>query len=67
MESWKHCAKTWYSIDISLAMKNIKSGSIVKCRVNGEEYLFNIPNELNSDITPEMIKNGKWYVYTWSD
>ena len=48
-------------------MKNIKTGSIVKCKVNDEGYLFNIPNEVNQDITPEMIKNGKWYVYTWSD
>jgi len=67
MESWEHCAKTWYCIDISLAMKNIKSCSIVKCKVNDEAYLFNIPNEIKSDINSEMIKNGKWYVYTWSD
>jgi len=67
LESWEHCAKTWYSIDISLAMKNIKSGSIVKCKVNDEGYLFNIPDEVNQNITPELIKNGKWYVYTWSD
>jgi len=67
MESWKHCAKTWYYIDISLAMKNIKSGSIVKCKINNEGYLFNIPDKINQDITPEMIKNGRWYVYTWSD
>jgi len=67
MESWKHCAKTWYSIDISLAMKNIKSGSIVKCKVNDEEYMFNILDNVNSDINSEMINNGKWYVYTWSD
>ena len=51
--------QSWYSIDISLAMKNIKSGSIVKCKVNDEGYLFNIPNEINPNITPEMIKNGK--------
>ena len=67
MESWEHCAKTWYSIDISLAMKNIKSGSIVKCKVNDEEYMFNILDNVNSDINSEMINNGKWYVYTWSD
>ena len=67
MESWKHCAKTWYSIDISLAMKNIKSGSIVKCKVNDTGCLFNIPNKNNPNINPEMIKDGKWYVYTWSD
>ena len=67
MESWKHCAKTWYSIDISLAMKNIKSGSIIKCKVNDEEYMFNILDNVNSDINSEMINNGKWYVYTWSD
>ena len=67
METWEHCAKTWYSINISLAMKNIKSGSIVNCKVNDEGYLFNIPDKINQNITPEMIKNGKWYVYTWSD
>ena len=48
-------------------MKNIKCSSIVKCKVNDEGYLFNIPNKINPNITPEMIKNGKWYVYTWSD
>jgi len=67
MESWKHCAKTWYSIDISLAMKNIKSGSIVKCKINEAEYLFNTSNGNNLNIIPDMIKNGEWHVYTWSD
>jgi len=67
MKSWEHFAKTWYNIDISLAIKNIKSGSIVKCKVNDEGYLFNIPNKINQNINSEMINNGKWYVYTWSD
>lgn len=67
MNAWEHCAKTWYHIDISLALKNIKSGSIVKCKINEAEYLFNITSENNLNITPNMIKNGEWYVYTWSD
>ena len=67
MESWEHCSKSWYLIDVPLAIKNIKDNSIVKCKINGEEYMFNIPDKSNSDINNEMIMNGKWYVFTWSN
>lgn len=67
MSFWEHCGKSWYYIDVPLAIKNIKDNSIVKCKIDNEEYSYNIQDENNPDITNEMIKNGKWYVYTWSN
>lgn len=66
MKSWEHCAKTWFKTDSSLATENIKNNSIVKCKLNEEEYYFNIPDEKNKDITKDMIRYGKWYIYTFA-
>ena len=63
---WEHCAKTWYHIDISLAVEDIKEKEIVKCELNGIEVLFNTEEPIPV-ITQEMLLNGDWYVYTWSD
>jgi len=66
MKSWEHCAMVWCMIDVSLAIKDIKDKDIVKCVLNNKEYFFNIPDDYSLDITPDMINNGKWYVYTWA-
>lgn len=60
------CNEILFNI-LFVGKKNIKNDSIVKCELGDKEYLFNIPGEKNQDITAEMIKNGQWYVYTWSD
>ena len=63
---WEHCAKTWYPIDVGLAVQNIKSNGVVECKLNGNKILFNT-EEINPEITQEMLFDGEWYVYTWSD
>lgn len=67
MKPWQHCAMKWYSIDTGLAMQNMRDNCIVKCMIDDQEFIFNIPNETSPGITVDMIKNGEWYVYTWAD
>lgn len=66
MESWEHCSKRWYEIDIVTVVRNINRKSILKCKLNNKEYIFNIPDKINLKINLDMMKNGNWYVYTWS-
>ena len=39
---------------------------IMNCSYNGNEYFFGIGKE-EAKITEDMRKNGKWYIYTYSD
>ena len=61
----------WYLIPYDLALENIDSGNIIKCKYKEFQCLYNLPNEKEcqskESITYDMMKNGEWYVYTWAD
>ena len=46
--------------------RNGKVYGIYLCKYKGEEYYFGIGKE-EPTITEDMIKNGEWSEYTWTD
>lgn len=63
---WEHAGKKFYDISVEYIIKNIERKTELRCFYNDQVYYFNIGTE-EPEITEEMINNGKWQVYTWSD
>lgn len=63
---WEHAGKKFYDISVEYTIKNIQLKNVMRCFYDDKVYYFNIGTE-EPEITEEMINNGKWQVYTWSD
>jgi len=68
---WEHSCKSFQMISNNVAAINMTADNkedpiILKCEYNGEVYYIGAGLE-DEEITVQMLKNGKWYVYTWED
>lgn len=63
---WEHCAMRFYEIEEPYISRDIAHGSILRCYYKEDVFFFNIGID-EPIITQEMILDGDWEVYTWSD
>lgn len=65
MLPWEHCAMSFQRIYGSMS-KNCLPYDIYLCRYHGKPFFFGLG--LNEpEVTDDMLENGTWLVYTWSD
>jgi len=62
---WEHCGKAFQKIWVPMKREFLSNG-IHFCRYRDKPYYFGI--ELDEpEVTDDMLENGTWLVYTWSD
>lgn len=62
---WEHCGKKFQKICVPMKREFLSNG-IHFCRYRDKPYYFGI--ELDEpEVTDDMLENGTWLVYTWSD
>ena len=65
MLPWKHCGMKFQKICFPMYKECLKTG-IHLCNYKEKSYYFGLG--LNEpEVTDDMLKNGTWLVYTWSD
>jgi hypothetical protein len=57
----------WIYIRTEVAIDNLIHNSEVKCIYKNKEYIFNKDSSYTDKISIGMIKEGKWYAYTYCD
>lgn len=65
MLPWEHCGKTFQKMCFQMKKELLNSG-IYLCRYDSKPYYFGIGLD-EPEVTNDMLENGTWLVYTWSD
>ena len=65
MLPWEHCGMRFHKVYGSMGRGSLKSG-IHYCNYNDKPYYFGIGLD-EPEVTDDMLENGYWAVYTWSD
>lgn len=65
MLSWEHVAMGFHKLNVPMKRILLESG-IHYCLYNDSHYYFGIGLE-EPIVTEDMLNNGVWFVYTWSD
>ena len=65
MLPWEHCGKTFSKVYCKMSRECLKY-DIHFCRYNDKPYYFGLGLE-EPEVTDDMLENGYWAVYTWSD
>jgi len=65
MLPWEHCGMHFEKVWGAMGRERIKHG-IYKCIYFGKPYYFGLGLEEPS-VSDDMLENGTWLVYTWSD
>ena len=63
--SWEHCGKNFQKIYFTMCREYLNSG-IYLCNYQDKSYYFGIGLK-EPEVTDDMLKNGIWLVYTWSE
>lgn len=68
MFPWEHCAKTFQRMKSGPRRESISQyrESIYKCFYQDQVYLFGVGLPIPV-LTDDLLENGEWYAYTWSD
>ena len=62
---WEHCGMKFQKICFQMYRECLKSG-IHLCNYQDKSYYFGLGLK-EPEVTNDMLKNGTWLVYTWSD
>ena len=65
MLPWEHCGMQFQKLCVPMQKEFLETG-IYLCNYNDEPYYFGI-GLAEPEVTDDMLKNGHWRVYTWSD
>ena len=65
MLPWEHCGMRFSKMCVPMGKESLKYG-IHYCNYNGKPYYFGLGLK-EPDVTDDMLENGYWAVYTWSD
>jgi hypothetical protein len=62
---WEHCGKKFQKLCVPMKRSFLNDG-IHLCNYNDKSYYFGIGLD-EPEVTEDMLQNGYWCVYTWSD
>lgn len=65
MLPWEHSGKRFQKMCVPMSANFLKS-DIYFCRYNDKPYYFGLGLD-EPEVTDDMLENGYWAVYTWSD
>lgn len=65
MLPWEHCGMRFQKVYFPMYRDCLKT-DIHLCNYKGKSYYFGLGLE-EPEVTDDMLKNGTWLVYTWSD
>lgn len=65
MLPWEHCGMQFQKVYFPMYRDCLKT-DIHLCNYNNKSYYFGLGLE-EPEVTDDMLKNGTWLVYTWSD
>ena len=65
MLPWEHCGMQFQKVCFKMYRACLESG-IHRCNYNDKSYYFGLGLE-EPEVTDDMLENGYWTVYTWSD
>lgn len=65
MLPWEHCGMSFQKLCVPMS-RSFLAGDIYNCVYNDKSYYFGLGLE-EPEVTDDMLKNGTWLVYTWSD
>lgn len=65
MLPWEHCGMTFQKVCFPMYRECLKTG-IHLCNYQDKTYYFGLGLE-EPEVTDDMLENGHWCVYTWSD
>ena len=63
--SWEHCGMHFEKMYSPMCRQSLNFG-VRMCLYDGKTYYFGLGLE-EPVVTDDMLKNGKWLVYTWAD
>ena len=65
MLPWEHCGMAFQKMCVPMH-RSFLGTDIYYCNYNDKPYYFGLGLK-EPEVTDDMLENGKWFVYTWSD
>ena len=65
MLPWEYCSKTFQKVCFPMNRECLNN-DIYLCSYQDKPYYFGLGLK-EPEVTDDMLENGAWFVYTWSD